>query len=52
MKFEDGFWMQYFITNARHQAQCYLFSKIEGLANRLINSDGLTVEIEPDLFSD
>jgi butyryl-CoA dehydrogenase len=30
----------------------YELPKIEGLAKRLMNSDGLTVEIEPDLFSD
>jgi butyryl-CoA dehydrogenase len=30
----------------------YELPKMEGLANRLMNSDGLTVEIEPDLFSD
>ena len=30
----------------------YELPKIEGLAKRLMNSDGLTVQIEPDLFSD
>jgi butyryl-CoA dehydrogenase len=30
----------------------YELPKIQGLANRLMNSDGLTVEITPDLFSD
>jgi len=30
----------------------YELPKIEGLATRLMNSDGLTVEIKPDLFSD
>ena len=30
----------------------YELPKIEGLAKRLMNSDGLTVEITPDLFSD
>jgi len=30
----------------------YELPKTEGLAKRLMNSDGLTVEIEPDLFSD
>jgi alkylation response protein AidB-like acyl-CoA dehydrogenase len=30
----------------------YELPKIEGLARRLMNSDGLTVEIKPDLFSD
>jgi butyryl-CoA dehydrogenase len=30
----------------------YELPKIEGLAKRLMNSDGLTVEIMPDLFSD
>jgi alkylation response protein AidB-like acyl-CoA dehydrogenase len=30
----------------------YELPKIEGLAKRLMNSDGLTVEIESDLFSD
>jgi len=30
----------------------YELPKIEGLAKRLTNSDGLTVEINPDFFSD
>jgi butyryl-CoA dehydrogenase len=30
----------------------YELPKIQGLAKRLMNSDGLTVEIKPDLFSD
>jgi len=30
----------------------YELPKIEGLANRLMNSDGLTVEIKPEFFSD
>ena len=30
----------------------YELPKIEGLARRLMNSDGLTVEIRPDFFSD
>jgi alkylation response protein AidB-like acyl-CoA dehydrogenase len=30
----------------------YELPKIEGLARRLMNDDGLTVEIKPDLFSD
>jgi len=30
----------------------YELPKIQGLANRLINSDGLTVEIKPEFFSD
>jgi butyryl-CoA dehydrogenase len=30
----------------------YELPKIEGLARRLMNNDGLTVEIKPDLFSD
>jgi butyryl-CoA dehydrogenase len=30
----------------------YELPKIEGLAKRLMNSDGLTVEIKPDFFSD
>jgi butyryl-CoA dehydrogenase len=30
----------------------YELPKIQGLASRLMNSDGLTVEITPDLFSD
>jgi alkylation response protein AidB-like acyl-CoA dehydrogenase len=30
----------------------YELPKIEGLARRLMNSDGLTVELGPDLFSD
>ena len=30
----------------------YELPKIEGLAKRLMNDDGLTVEIKPDLFSD
>jgi butyryl-CoA dehydrogenase len=30
----------------------YEFPKIEGLTRRLMNGDGLTVELEPDLFSD
>jgi len=30
----------------------YELPKIESLAKRLMNSDGLTVEIKPDYFSD
>jgi butyryl-CoA dehydrogenase len=30
----------------------YELPKIEGLAKRLMNSDGLTVEIKPEFFSD
>jgi butyryl-CoA dehydrogenase len=30
----------------------YELPKIQGLAKRLMNSDGLTVEIKPDFFSD
>ena len=30
----------------------YELPKIQGLASRLLHSDGLTVEITPDLFSD
>jgi butyryl-CoA dehydrogenase len=30
----------------------YELPKIQGLAKRLMNSDGLTVEIKPDYFSD
>ena len=30
----------------------YELPKIEGLARRLMNTDGLTVEIKPDFFSD
>jgi butyryl-CoA dehydrogenase len=30
----------------------YELPKIQGLAKRLMNSDGLTVQIKPDLFSD
>jgi butyryl-CoA dehydrogenase len=30
----------------------YELPKIEGLAKRLMKSDGLTIEIKPDLFSD
>ena len=30
----------------------YELPKIEGLARRLMNSDGLTVEMKPDYFSD
>jgi len=30
----------------------YELPKIEGLAKRLMNSDGLTVEINPEFFSD
>jgi butyryl-CoA dehydrogenase len=30
----------------------YELPKIQGLASRLMHSDGLTVEITPDLFSD
>jgi butyryl-CoA dehydrogenase len=31
---------------------CYELPKIEGLAKRLMNSDGLTVEMPPSLFAD
>ena len=30
----------------------YELPKMEGLAKRLVRSDGLTVEIKPDYFSD
>jgi butyryl-CoA dehydrogenase len=30
----------------------YELPKIQGLAKRLMNSDGMTVEINPDFFSD